>query len=208
MGWLGDSGFVAEDYIYNFDTASFWTKWLNDIKDSQKPDGDVPIISPIHWRNIHSVYSEMPAWKSTYPLFVWYMYQYYEDVRILEEHYDGIKKLVDFLSGKADNFIVSCGLGDHMEPQANSSSFTPKHTPVPLTSTAYYYYDAWILSQVAEILGKAEDAEHYSDLAEKIKDAFNREFLNEDTNQYATGSQTSNALPLYLGIAPEGREKA
>jgi len=205
VGWLGDPGFVAEDYIYNFDTASFWTKWLNDIKDAQKPNGDVPVISPRHWRNI---YSEMPAWKSTYPLFVWYIYQYYEDVRILEEHYDGIKKLVDFLSTKADNYIISCGLGDHMEPQDNFSSFRPKHTPVPFTSTAYYYYDACILSRTAGILGKTEDAKYYSDLANNIKDAFNGKFFDEATNHYATGSQTSNALPLYLGMVPEGKEKA
>lgn len=205
FGWLGDPGFVAEDYIYNFDTASFWTKWLDDIKDSQKPDGDVPVISPIHLRNI---YPEWPAWKSSYPLFVWYVYQYYGDEQILEEHYDSMKKLVDFLSTKADNYIVSCGLGDHMEPQADgTSSFSPKHTPASLTSTAYYYDDAWILSQAADILGKANDAKYYSDLAKNIKDAFNREFFDEDINQYATGSQTSNALPLYLSIVPEGREK-
>nr|MQY69399.1 Bacterial alpha-L-rhamnosidase [Bacillota bacterium] len=208
VGWLGDPGFVAEDYIYNFDTASFWAKWLNDIKDSQKPDGNVPFVSPLHWRDASSVYSDMPAWKSSYPLFVWYVYQYYQDKRILRQHYDGLKKLVDFLSAKADNCIVSCGLGDHMEPQNSFSNFTPKHTPVPLTSTAYYYYDAWILSQIAEILGKAEDAKYYSDLAKNIKEAFNREFFDYSTSQYSTGSQTSNALPLYLGMTPEGREKA
>jgi len=205
VAWLGDPGFVAEDYIYNFDTASFWTKWLNDIKDCQKPDGDVPVVSPLHWRDI---YSEMPAWKSTYPLLVWYVYQYYGDERILEEHYNGIRKLVNFLSTKADNYIVSCGLGDHMEPQVSSSSSRPEHTPVPLTSTAYYYYDAWILFQTAEILGKTDDAKRYSDLSKNIKDAFNEEFFDESTNQYATGSQTSNALPLYLGMVPEGRQKA
>jgi len=206
VGWLGDPGFVAEDYIHNFDTASFWTKWLDDIKDTQKPDGDVPVVSPLHWRDI---YPEWPAWKSSYPLFAWYVYQYYGDERILKVHYDGMKKLVDFLSTKADNYVVSCGLGDHMEPQADgSSSFGPNHTPVPLTSTAYYYYDAWILAQAAEILGKTNDTKHYSDLAENIKDAFNEEFFTENTNQYATGSQTSNALPLYLGMVPGGREEA
>ena len=209
VGWLGDPGFVAEDYICNFDTASFWTKWLNDIKDSQKSDGDVPTVSPIHWRNIHPVYSRMmPAWQSSYPLFVWYVYQFYGDERILGEHYDGVKKLVDFLSTEADNYIISLGLGDHMEPQASFSSPFPKHTPVPLTSTAYYYYDTWIVSHAAQILGKTEDAKFYSGLAENIKDSFNREFFDYSTNQYATGSQTSNALSLYLGMAPEGREKA
>lgn len=205
VGWLGDTGFVAEDYMYNFDDASFWSKWLDDISDSQKPDGDVPVVSPLHWRNI---YQEWPTWKSSYPLFVWYIYRYYDDERVLERHYDGLKKLVDFLGAFAEDYIVSRGLGDHMEPQTKISSFTPQHTPVSLTSTAYYYYDAWIQSQAAEILGKTDDAKHYSELAESIKDAFNREFLDEDTNQYATNSQTSNALPLYMGMVPEGREKA
>ena len=190
----------------SFDTASFWTKWLNDIKDSQKPNGDVPVVSPLHWRN---PYDAMPCWKSTYPLFVWYVYWYYDDKRVLEEHYDGVKKLVDFLSTLAEDHIISCGLGDHMEPQANGiSSARPKHTPVALTSTAYYYYDVWILSRIAEILGKTDDAKYYSGLAKSIKDAFNKKFFDESTNQYATGSQTSNALPLYFGMVPEGRKEA
>ena len=207
--WLGDPGFIAEDIIYNYDTAGFWTKWMNDIRDSQTPDGDVPVVSPIHWRGTHSAYAFMPAWKSTYPLFVWYVYWYYEDERIMEEHYDGIRRLVDLLGAQAQGYILSGGLGDHMEPQADgSSSFAPRHTPAALTSTAYYYYDTVILVKAAEILGRAEDAERYSDLAERIKEAFNREFLNPDTNRYATGSQTSNALPLYLGMVPGKRAEA
>jgi len=204
VGWLGDP--IAEDFIFNFDTASFWAKWLNDIKDSQKPDGDVPDVSPIHWRDI---YGKLPAWQSTYPITAWYIYQYYEDVRVLEEHYHGLKKLVDFLRANSTAHIVSKGLGDHMEPQADGScSESPRHTPVALTSTAYCYYDTWIVSRVAQILGKTEDARRYSDLAEKIKDAFNEEFLNQDTNQYATGSQTSNAIPLCFGMVPDERVDA
>ena len=209
VAWLGDPGFVAEDYIYNFDTASFWTKWLSDIEDSQKPDGDIPVVSPIHWRGTHSPYSLMPAWKSTYPLFVWHLYWHYGDERILETHYEGVEKLVEFLDSKAHNHIIPHGLGDHMEPQADgTSSSAPNHTPPSLTSTAYYYYDAWILSRSAEILGKTADARRYAALAKRIKDAFNAAFLDESTKQYATGSQTSNALPLYLGMVPAGMEKA
>ncbi len=165
----------------------------------------MPVVSPLHWRN---PYQKWPGWKSSYPLFVWYVYRYYDDERVLERHYDGLKKLVDFLGTLAEDYIISHGLGDHMEPQTKISSFRPRHTPISLTSTAYYYYDAWIQSQVAEILGKSDDAKRYSELAENIKDAFNMEFLDEDTNQYATNSQTSNSLPLYMGIVPEGREKA
>jgi hypothetical protein len=62
VGWLGDPGFVGEDYIYNFSTTSFWAKWVRDIKDSQKPDGCVPFVSPPHWGD--HTYNVWPAWQS------------------------------------------------------------------------------------------------------------------------------------------------
>ncbi len=209
VAWLGDPGMVAEDMIYNFDLASFWTKWLGDIRDAQKPDGEVPYISPIHWRTSHNPYGWMPVWHSTYPLIAWYVYQYYGDERILADHYEGLCKLVDYFSARAENHLLRDGLGDHMEPQPDgTSSFRPLHTPATLTSTAYYYYDTWILAQAAKVLGKEDDAQRYSELAEKIKAAFNREFLDRGANQYGTGSQTANALALYLGLSPERRAEA
>lgn len=203
VGWLGDPGFVAEDYIYNYDTASFWSKWLDDISDSQAPSGEVPVVSPSRY-----FYME-PAWHSTYPLFVWYLYQYYGDRRILERHYGGLAKLLAFLGEHARDYIISAGIGDHMEPQPDGScSPESVHTRAVLTSTAYYHFDACIMAQAAEVLGKTEDAGRYSELAENIKAAFNRELFDESTNQYDTGSQTSNAMALHLGLVPDGREGA
>ena len=205
FAWLGDPGFIVEDCIYNFDLASFWAKWLNDIRDTQKPDGDIPVVSP----KCSEFYAMWPCWKSTYPLITWQVYQYYSDERILAEHYEGMKKLVDFFERNSTGDLLPIGLGDHMEPGPDGkSNFAPQRTPPELTSTAYYYFDTWILAQAAKITGRDNDYKHYSALAEKIKEAFNREFFNKETNQYATGSQTANALALHLGMVPEERQKA
>ena len=204
VAWLGDPGMIAEDAIYNFDTAAFWSKWLNDIRDNQLPSGQVPYVSPIHWRGDHSPYSAMPVWQSSYPLFVWYVHQYYDDARILAEHYEGMKKLIGYFGTLAEGHVITAGLGDHMEPQADgTSSGAPRHTPAALTSTAYYYFDTLILARAAKVLGKDEDARRYFELAANIKEAFNREFLDPQTSDYATGSQTSNAVALHLGLVPE-----
>ena len=40
-------------------------------------------------------------------------------------------------------------------------------------------------------------------LAGEIKAAFNRRFLDPDTNNFVTGSQTANALPLAMGPVPD-----
>jgi alpha-L-rhamnosidase len=93
-----------------------------------------------------------------------------------------------------------------MEPQADgTSSSGPKRTSPDVTSTAYYYFDTWILAQAARILGNTDDARRYSALAERIKVASNREFLDRATNQYGSGSQTANALALSFGLVPEER---
>ena len=204
-GWLGDTGFVCEDYLYTFDTVRFWRKWLRDIADSQKPDGDIPVVAPTQIRDI---WRPWPDWKSTYPILVWNMYQYYGDTDVLEEHYTGVERLVANFTSRAEERIMREGLGDHMEPQADgTSSFKPLHTPMPLTSTALYYRSAWILTRIAEVLGRTGDASRHKELADSIRNAYNKEFFDPGSMQYAGGSQTANAISLSLGLVPEGMER-
>ena len=207
VSWLGDPGFVAEDYLYTFDVAALWSKWLDDIRGSQRAAGDLPVISPIHWRE--SSWQPWPAWMSTYPLFVWAIHRCYDDRRVLERHYDGMRRLVDYLGTMAREHVIEEGLGDHMEPQADGvSAWRPRHTPVALTSTAYYFRDARIVADSAAVLGKQEDAARYRALAEAIAAAFNGRFLDPATGRYGGGSQTSQALALSLGLVPAAHETA
>jgi alpha-L-rhamnosidase len=82
----------------------------------------------------------------------------------------------------------------------------PKATAV--TSTAYYWYNAALVARMAGVLGKADDAKRYAALAESIKEAFNKRFLNAQTGQYDIGTQAAQAFALYFNLAPaEHREK-
>ena len=183
----------------------FWTKWLNDIKDAQRDDGAVPDIAPSYPTDRSD-----PAWGSNYPILVWYLHQYYGDDRILQEHYDGMKKWLDYLASIADNHIVTEGhYGDHLLPgkSPGEEEFISSETPPSLVWTGYYYRAASIVSQIADILGKPDDADYYSKLADNIKDAFNEKWLNKDINQYATGEAVHevNNNPLTTPLPPFGR---
>ena len=183
----------------------FWTKWLDDIKDAQGERGEVPDIAPNYVRR----QDPDPAWGSNYPILVWYLYQYYGDIRILQEHYPGMKRWVDYLTSIAENHLVTQGhYGDHMLPgeAPGKETFISQETPPPLLWTGYYYRDACIISQAAETLDRADDAANYARLAEQIKDALHAEWFDQETDQYATGSQTANLFPLALGIVPKGNE--
>ena len=224
-----DPATVASSIYPRKHMPRFWTKWLDDIKDAQYPDGRVPDICPnyVQRENVD------PAWGSNYPILVWYLYQYFDDVRILESHYGAIKGWVDYLTSIAENHTVTEGhYGDHMLPgeAPGKEEFVSSETPPPLLWTGYYYLSAAVVSQVADRLGKADEAEEYAGLAEEIKDVLNEKWLNSHTHEYAgdpgdansfqyrfggkevtgsqqaKGSQTANLFPLALGIVPEEDE--
>jgi alpha-L-rhamnosidase len=139
-------------------------------------------------------------------MLVWYLYQYLDDERMLRRHYTGMKRCVDYHTSIAEDGIITRGrYGDHMLPGKfpGDEQFISRETPPPLVWTGYYYRGALVVSQAARLLGKTEDAKRYAELADQIKEAFNRKWLNRETHQYATGSQTANLLPLALQIVPQ-----
>jgi len=200
MGWMGDAHLTAVEAMYNFDMANFYTNWLRDIQVSQQDSGFVPDVVPHHKYSIKGT----PAWQVAYPLVTWYTYQSYGDTRILKEHYDSLARWLQYMGETADGYIVRWGRGDWVPPK---TGYQPQDGSVPITSTGYYYRSAEIMANMAEILGKSADARKYQRLAENIKAAFNKEFLNTSTHQYGSGSQTCNAFPLYLGMVPDDQEE-
>lgn len=197
-GWLGDAQVSAETTIYNWDMASFWTKYLGDIKTTRTLNQTWMMIAP----GKRLCGEATPAWGTTQVQLPWYLYLYYGDMRILHEYYEDMKAWTLHLLSKTDDYIVSYGNGDWCPP----GSVEPKETPVPLTSTAYLFYDASIMAKVAKLTGNAQDAEEFERLAEATKNAFNKKFFDYEAATY--GSQTADSFALYLNLVPEGKERA
>ena len=87
-----------------------------------------------------------------------------------------MKRYVAYLGSRATNNIVSHGLGDWYDI-GPSPPGVAQLTPLPLTATAFYYYDTWILAQAAGLLGKADEANNLSRAA-AIRAAFNERFYD------------------------------
>lgn len=191
MGWMADAHLCAETAILNYDMAAFYTNFLRNIRDAQKEDGSVPDTVPATKRR----YPADPAWGSAYPLFVWYMWEHYGDRRILEQHYDGIKTWTGLLRTRAKDGVVEFVKYGDWVPVVKTDGF--------LVSTFYYYYSAEIAARAAEILGKTVDAQAYRALQAQIREGFHRRFYNAERKYYGDGTQTAQALALFLDIAPK-----
>ena len=191
-GWTGDAQLAAETGLFNFHAAKGYEKYLNDMADEQKADGNLAAIIPTsQWGYF---WGNGPAWIGAYPIIAWQLYQFDGNTRVLKEHYEGMKKMTDFFTGKSKDHILSIGLGDWASVDAK--------TPVPLTSTAYYYHFADIISKSAELLGKESDKLHYRKLADSIKTSFNSTFYKQQTGKYSNGSQTAQSIALYFNLVP------
>ena len=63
-----------------------------------------------------------------------------------------------------------------------------------------YFRDLTIMRRTARLLDDSNTAERCASLCESVRAAFNKKFLNPDTGQYDTASQTANAMPLAIGL--------
>jgi alpha-L-rhamnosidase len=201
-GYTGDGQIAAQAAIYNLDMKSFYTKWIGDISDAQnKKTGYVPNTTPFHSGGGGT------AWGSAYIIIPWYMYLYYNDIRILEENYDGMKKYIEYLDGRRDkdgliyiNELDKWDLGEWVPP--TETVISPSYV-----SSAYYYYDLQLMSKISKVLKYNADHDYFKIKSDKTKDAFNIRYFDDEKNSYSIGKQGANVFALAFGLVPEQVEK-
>ena len=198
LGWLEQDHLCGPSLLYNYDMTRYAPKVIRDITDTQKADGMVPTTAP-QYISFGNLFDDSPEWGSTLVILPFMYYDQYGDSTLITDNYEPMRRYVDYLTTRADNGIVSHGLGDWYDYGPWRAGFS-KNTPVPLVATAHYIFDLQLLVRAARMTGRTADAEKYSALLDKTVESFNREFFKPDSCTYGTGSQTSNALPLYLGL--------
>jgi alpha-L-rhamnosidase len=208
QGWLGDRSAESKGESYLFNTAALYTKWLQDMADSQKPSGSVPDVCPAYW----PIYSDNVTWPSSTVLIPQALREQYGDNAVVREHYASASKWMEYMTRFVTNGIIARdSYGDWCVPPADPklihSTDPKKRTNPALLATAYFYKDACLMAAYARLLGKTDDAQRFTDLAETLKTAFNKKFLNDEAGQYDNGSQTSCVLPLAFDLVPQGQRR-
>lgn len=198
LGWLEQDHLCGPSLLYNYDMTRYAPKVIRDITDTQKADGMVPTTAP-QYISFGNLFDDSPEWGSTLVILPFMYYDQYGDSTLITDNYEPMRRYVDYLTTRADNGIVSHGLGDWYDYGPWRAGFS-KNTPVPLVATAHYIFDLQLLVRAARMTERTADAEKYSVMLDKTVESFNREFFKPDSCTYGTGSQTSNALPLYLGL--------
>jgi alpha-L-rhamnosidase len=211
MGWLEEDHLNGPSLRYNFDMAPLFRKTMNDMADAQLENGFIPNIAPEYFiagsPDLTNGLRNSPEWGSSFIIVPWQQYLFSGDISLLQRYYSSMKHYMGFLSAEAKDHIIYTGLGDWYDigPKAPWGS---QLTPVSFTGTAIYYYDNRIMYNIANQLGNEKDAEGFKMEYERVRMAFNKTFYHPETGLYATGSQTTSAMPLFFDLVePENRQK-
>ena len=149
------------------------------------------------------------GWGDAIVIIPWVLYQMYGDTRTLEDLYENMKAWVEYERKEARKVRWSKLInplfwfsfkrfgyqkyiwdtkyhwGEWLEPDIPidaSMGEILKHMLFgdPIVSSAYFVYSTRLLSKIAAVLGKTDDAQDYAELAEKAKAAYSKEFINAD----------------------------
>ena len=198
-GWMADAHVAAEATMNNYDMAGFYTKWVQDITDATAANGKVPDIVPNELGGGWVSRSD-PAWASATVLVPYYSWKYYDDLRIIEEHYDAMDRWMTYVGTTTTDYLVTNPTGHWGDDWLSLETTYSK-----LFRSGYYYWGAEVLAETAAALGNTADVAKYDLLASRIKTAINSTFFDSSTASYGP-SQFANAFPLVLGLVPAGRE--
>lgn len=200
LGWLGDAQIFARTACYNRDVAAFFGKWLDDVADAQHPSGAYPDIAP----RLHIPWAGAPAWADAGVIVPWTVWKMYGDLGVLERHYDGMARWMDFVGRANPDYLRTSDLGhsynDWLAPGRDD-------TPRELLASAYWAYDAALMAEIAVVTGRLDEAAAYRELLAKIRSAFAAAFVGAD-GQVASGTQTAYALALHMDLVPDSQRGA
>jgi alpha-L-rhamnosidase len=202
QAWTGDPAKDAESEAFNFNVAPFYTKWMDDVRQSQRADGSLPDVA-MYWAGGDGV-----EWPSVFTIIPDWFTEFYADGRVAETNYAAMKAWVLAMRRHelADGTLKATSFGDwcdaySMDRKASERGATPRE----LVSSAYQYHNCRILERLAGRFGHEADQRLFADMAGKLKTAFNQKFLDPKAHIYQGGTQCGYILPLAFGLVPAGQ---
>lgn len=221
--WTGDMGIFIETGLFFADCYPVVRKWLSECRLNQYDDGKLAIIAPPN--NPMSQYAGMLAssvgWGDASIIVPYTLYKRFNDIRILEENYEMMQGWYGFLENRAKQineqyttekenpyamYTIDSGVdfGEWCEPGVSAMAAMSK--PQYKVATAYFARSGRMLAEIAEVLGRSEDAAHYRDTAENAAKAFH--FVGTDNGKIHSDRQAEYVRAIAFDLLSEEEVKA
>lgn len=224
-GWTGDAQIFCKTASYLFDYATFAEKFVNDMCDEQRRNGNFRQIAPKGGVDFYMNFMDgSPGWSDAGVFIPYRLYEQYRDIGMLERFYPNMRRFAQYkikTLGKwyptalptgvgiryARN-IVNYGqsYGEWAEP-ADVKKFAVKDfiSPHPEETTAYFVHMLKIMEKTARLLGKPDDAKRYGKYADRARKGYQK-LVSTKKYSLDTDRQAKLVRPLYFGLLDEKQE--
>ncbi|MFH0782193.1 MAG: family 78 glycoside hydrolase catalytic domain [Pseudomonadota bacterium] len=193
LGWTGDAQIFIKSALYNMQLGPFFKKWLMSLFDDQRPSGALPDFAPLPFL----FFEPSPGWMDAGIICPYALYRAYGDTDSIRRYFGAMKRFMDYLEENSAGLLRN--------PQGNNWGdwqSIDSHTPAEVIATAYFAYDARLMSEMAMAIAKTEDARYYRQLSENIKKAFEEAFVDQN-GRIRGDSQTAYAMAIDMDLLSE-----
>jgi alpha-L-rhamnosidase len=173
LGWMADAQVFWRTASYNMALASFSRKYSRDMRGTQAGTPIYGIFAP---GTVQSSSSSGAGWSDAGVIIPWTSWLQTGDTSIIEQNWPAMQKYLDAIeAANPDGLwkqLSGTPFGDWLSPEGKTDQV--------LIATAYWAYDVTLMRQMAHAVGKTADEKRYGELFEKIRAAFQKQFVHSD----------------------------
>jgi alpha-L-rhamnosidase len=206
LGWTGDINVFAPTAARYGDTRAFLSKWMNDVRDAQKVNGNIPAIVP---QPLNQFDATGVGWSDAFITIPYSVWKGFGDERILRENWAAMKTFYQFVHASAtgDGDLLEQGRsswfsGDWLSLESNWNRLE-EHKVI---ATAYFAENTRMMAEMAVVMGETTQAAQWSALVPQIRAAFVNAYRTSDGSIYQ-GTQTAYALALGMDMIADPAQR-
>ena len=168
LGWTGDAQVFAPTACYNMDCRAFYRSFLRLLRlDQQANHGTIATCIPRS-----PGFIACAIWSDACTLIPETLQRFSGSVDEISEYYPMMRDWVDYVYRNHPNFLYEEDqLGDWLALDGVTEQSFKGGTDDVYLGSVYWMNSARIVAELAKALGLEEDAEHYAELADNIREA-------------------------------------
>ncbi len=199
LGYTGDGQLCSAAVMTIYNAEDLYRKWIQDISDSQDIyNGHVQHTAPFYGGG-----GGPGGWGGAIAIVPYNFYKFYKDDSLLQKYYPSILLYIDYMEKHSENGIVvreekdGWCLGDWCAPDNKNL------IPETFVNTYFLIKSILIAKESAQILGKNDDIPVLEEKLSFVKNAFKREFFDEETGSFLGGVQGTDAYAIDINMGDE-----
>lgn len=206
LGWTGDLEVFSPTALFLYDASGFLQSWLKDLAiEQRKMNGSVPHVIP----NVLGDAGSGATWADAATVVPSVLYQRFGDLHFLADQFESMRARLDHvaaLAGESHLWDKGFQFGDWLDPTAPPDKPWQARTDKAIVASAYFAHSAKLVAQAAQLLGRSDEHNRYSALAEKAKDAFAREYITS-AGRMICDAETAYAVSLAFDLFPTREQR-